>query len=143
MYVLVYVDGLIIVSSSKTATTHLLHQLDAKFSIKDLSPLHYFLGIEVSPSASSLILSPKKYIDDLLPKTHMQDCCPVSTPMSSSDKISHHDDTSLSASEATIFWSTVGTLQYLMMTPPDLAFAVNRVCQFMQHPTDIHWTAVK
>jgi hypothetical protein len=143
MCVLVYVDGLIIVSSSKTATTHLLHQLDAKFSIKDLGPLHYFLGIEVSPSASSLNLSPKKYIDDLLPKTHMQDCCPVSTPMSSSDKISRHDDTSLSASEATIFWSTVGTLQYLMMTPPDLAFAVNRVCQVMQHPTDIHWTAVK
>jgi hypothetical protein len=77
MYMLVYVDDLIIVSSSKTATTHLLQQIDAEFSIKDLSPL-YYLGIEVSTLASGLILS-KKYINDLLQKTHMQDCCPVST----------------------------------------------------------------
>jgi hypothetical protein len=68
MYVLVYVDDLIIVSSSKTATTHLLQQLDAEFSIKDHDPLHYFLGIEVSTSSSGLILSQKKYINDLLQK---------------------------------------------------------------------------
>jgi hypothetical protein len=74
MYMLVYVDDLIVVSSSKTATTHLLKQLGAEFSIKDLlGSLHYFLGIEVSTTASGLILSQKKYINDLLQKTHMQD----------------------------------------------------------------------
>jgi hypothetical protein len=128
MYVLEYKDDLIIISSSKSATTHLLQQLDTEFSIKDCGTLHYFLGIDVSTSASGLILSWKKYISDLLHKTHMIDCRPVSTPLSNSVKISQHDGTPLSSSEATIFWSTVGTLQYLKMARPDLDIAVNKVC---------------
>ncbi|KAE8669454.1 WAT1-related protein [Hibiscus syriacus] len=34
-------------------------------------------------------------------------------------------------------------LQYVVITRPDIAFAVNRVCQFMQSPCDIHLQAVK
>jgi hypothetical protein len=143
MYVLIYVDDLIVVSSSNVATGCLLQQLDADFSIKDLGNLHYFLGIEVHQSASGLILSQQKYITDLLRKTHMTDCRPVATLMSNTDKVSRHNGTPLSASEATVFRSTVGALQYLMMTRPDIGFSVNRVCQFMQQPTDVHWTAVK
>jgi hypothetical protein len=143
MYVLVYVDDLIVVNSSNAATGCLLQQLDADFSIKDLGNLHYFLGIEVHQSASGLILSQQKYITDLLRKTHMADCRPVATLMSSTDKVSRHNGTPLSASEATVFCSTVGALQYLMMTRPDIGFSVNKVCQFMQQPTDVHWTAVK
>ncbi|XP_019055750.1 PREDICTED: uncharacterized protein LOC109115814 [Nelumbo nucifera] len=29
------------------------------------------------------------------------------------------------------------------MTRPDISFAVNRGCQFMQSPSDVHWTFVK
>jgi hypothetical protein len=68
----------------------------------------------------------------------MLNCHLVSAPMSSSDKVSRHDGTPLSAEDVTNFCSTVGALQYLMMTGPDLSFAVNKVCQFMQHPTDVH-----
>jgi hypothetical protein len=143
MYVLAYVDDLIIVSSSDAATTQLLRHLDSEFAIKDLGPLHYFLGIEVQTTPTGLILSQHKYIADLLQKTHMAHCRPVATPMSSSEKISKDGGTPLSAAETTIYRSTVGALQYLMMTRPDIAFAVNKVCQFMQHPTDHHWTAVK
>jgi hypothetical protein len=128
MYVLAYVDNLIIVSSSEAATTHLLHKLDQEFAIKDLGPLHYFLGIEVHSTASGLLLSQRKYIDDLLVKNNMQNCPLVSTPMSSSEKLSRHEGTSLSRADITIYCSTVGALQYLMMTRPDLSFAVNKAC---------------
>lgn len=50
MYVLVYVDDLIITSSSSSATDVFLQQLNNAFAIKDLGSLHYFLGIEVIPS---------------------------------------------------------------------------------------------
>jgi len=45
--------------------------------------------------------------------------------------------------EPSLYRSTVGSLQYLSLTRPDLAFAVNRVCQFMHRPTKLHWQAVK
>jgi hypothetical protein len=143
MYVLAYIDDLIIVSSSDSATTHLLAQLDSEFAIKDLGKLHYFLGIEVHSNPQGLVLSQQKYIQELLKKTHMENCRPVSTPMSSSEKLSCHIGIPLSVVEATIYRSTVSALQYLMMTRPDIAFAVNKVCQYMQSPTIDHWTAVK
>jgi hypothetical protein len=37
----------------------------------------------------------------------------------------------------------MGSLQYLSLTRPNLAFAVNRVCQFMHKPSKLHWQAVK
>jgi hypothetical protein len=70
----------------------------------------------------------------------MEHCRPVATPMSSSEKLSRRIETPLSIAEATIYRSTVGALQYLMMTRPDIAFAVNKVCQYMQSPTSDHWT---
>jgi len=41
------------------------------------------------------------------------------------------------------YQSTVVALQYLSFTRPDIAFSVNKVAQFMQAPTDEHWSAVK
>jgi hypothetical protein len=57
IYLLVYVDDIIVVSSTATAIPKLISQLRADFSVKDLGILHYFLGIEVDSSSSgSLIL---------------------------------------------------------------------------------------
>jgi histone deacetylase 1/2 len=59
------------------------------------------------------------------------------------DKLSATDGTLLTVDEATRYRSIVGGLQYLLITRPDLAFAVNRVCQFLHAPRCSHWTAVK
>jgi hypothetical protein len=47
MFVLVYVDDIIIASSSQKVVEHLLHKLSQEFALKDLGDLYYFLGIEV------------------------------------------------------------------------------------------------
>lgn len=39
--------------------------------------------------------------------------------------------------------SGILSLQYLSFTRPDIAFPVNRLAQFLQRPTDLHWQAVK
>ncbi|KAF5470687.1 hypothetical protein F2P56_011184 [Juglans regia] len=111
MFILVYVDDMVITSSSSIAVDDLLTALGKVFLVKDLGPLSYFLGLEV-----------ENLVD-------------ASTKLSKFDSPSF-DDT-------TLFRSTVGSLQYLSLTRPDVSFAVNRVCQFMRDPKLPHWTAVK
>jgi histone deacetylase 1/2 len=48
MYLLVYVDDIIVISSSESATARLVTVLGADFAVKDLDKLHYFLGFEVT-----------------------------------------------------------------------------------------------
>lgn len=57
LFVLVYVDDIIVASSSQDATDALLKDLKDDFALKDLGDLHYFLGIEVKRSADDLLLS--------------------------------------------------------------------------------------
>ena len=42
-----------------------------------------------------------------------------------------------------LYWSVVGALQYVTITRPELAYSVNKVCQFMQNPLESHWKVVK
>jgi histone deacetylase 1/2 len=65
------------------------------------------------------------------------------TPMATTEKLSRYDGEPLSAADITKYRSVVGALQYLTLTRPDIAFSVNKVCQFLQAPTDVHWIAVK
>jgi hypothetical protein len=37
----------------------------------------------------------------------------------------------------------VGALQYLMITRSDLAYSVNKVCQYLYAPTTEHYSVVK
>ncbi|XP_019431433.1 PREDICTED: uncharacterized protein LOC109338611 [Lupinus angustifolius] len=45
--------------------------------------------------------------------------------------------------DLTLYRSIVGALQYATITRPDLAFRVNKVCQFMSKPLHQHWSALK
>lgn len=42
-----------------------------------------------------------------------------------------------------LYRSTIGGLQYLAHTRPDLTYSVNRLSQFLQAPSDSHWKIFK
>jgi histone deacetylase 1/2 len=73
----------------------------------------------------------------------MQDCKSAPTPLSSSEQFSLADGTPLGSEDNTQYRSIVEALQYLTLTRPDLAFSVNKICQFLHAPTTEHWTAAK
>jgi histone deacetylase 1/2 len=143
IFMLVYVDDIIVVSSTAQAIDCLLVQLRQSFPVKDLGKLGYFLGIEVKHQSDGLHLSQRKYIVDLLARTNMTQSKPVCTSMAAADKLSRYVGTLLSVEDTTKYRSAVGALQYLTLTRPDISFSVNKVCQFLQTPTDVHWSAVK
>lgn len=119
----------------------MLSCLSTDFAIKDLGPLHYFLGVEVLHTPDGLFLTQQRYILDLLQRTNMMHAKPMSSPMSAAHTLSLFAGDPLP--DATEYRSTVGALQYLSLTRPDISFAVNKVCQFMHRPTIPHWQAVK
>jgi histone deacetylase 1/2 len=73
LFVLVYVDDIIVASSSQEATSALLKDLVRKFALKDLGDLHFFLGIEVKHSSNGLILSQEKYAEDIIKRAGMSE----------------------------------------------------------------------
>lgn len=141
IYVLVYVDDIIITGNTVGAVQDFITKISQRFSLKDLGPLTYFLGVEVTPTQDGLFLSQRKYISDLLTRTHMSQAKPALTPLATSPTLTLRSGSPLS--NPTECRAVVGSLQYLSITRPDIAYTVNKLCQFMHQPTADHWSAVK
>lgn len=71
----------------------------------------------------------------------MLDAKPVTTPLPTTPKLTLTTGDKLP--DASQYRSVVGSLQYLSFTRPDIAYAVNRLSQFVHQPTDAHWHAAK
>jgi hypothetical protein len=108
IYLLVYVDDIVVTSSSSTAVTALLNELHYF-----LGELHYFLGIQVAKVDGGISLSQEKYALEIFLKAGMHKCKPVKTPLVMSDKLSLTGAMPLSSEDATRYRSLVGGLQYL------------------------------
>lgn len=75
-YFLLYVDDTVLTASSSAALAQITRALQRAFYMKDLGPLHYFLGISVSRSNPGLFLYQRKYLTEVLHCAHMTDCNP-------------------------------------------------------------------
>lgn len=69
IYVLVYVDDIIVLGPSTTLVTTFKDNLAKHFSLKDLG-LNYFLGVEVQPCVDKLVFNQRKYTIDLLDRAY-------------------------------------------------------------------------
>ena len=126
LIVLVYVDDIIVTSNSSRLIHLLIKHFHSSFALKDLEPLTYFIGIQVSCAGDSIHLCQTKYIQDLFQRADMFDRKFASTPMSSDTSLSMFDSKPLPnpTPRCQIVWA----LQYYTITQPDLSFPVNKVC---------------
>ena len=105
--------------------------------MKDLSPLNYFLGLEVFSSADSYYLTQSKYTSDMISRASIIDHKIVDTPIEYKCCLNSHDGESLS--DATLYKQLVGILIYLTVTRPDISYVVHVVSQFMVAPRSPHY----
>ncbi|XP_031271382.1 uncharacterized protein LOC116129788 [Pistacia vera] len=126
VFVLIYVDDIIITSNASSTIKHLILNLKTEFAVKDLGPLSYFLGIQVTPTSAGLHLNQRKYAPDLLYKLKMEGAKPASTPCTSGSKLSKLSGDPLP--DPTEYRTMVGALQYLTLTMPGLSYSVNQLC---------------
>lgn len=137
---LLYVDDFIITGNNSSLLASFTWKLNSEFATKDLGPLSYFLGLESTTTSDGLFISQLKYARDILTHVQLLDSKPIQTPMVVSKTPSANGPL---FSNPTFYRFLIGALQYLTITRPDIAHAINSVSQFLHSPTEDHYLAVK
>ncbi|KAL5742042.1 hypothetical protein ACOSP7_028774 [Xanthoceras sorbifolium] len=140
LLVLIYVDDIFVTDSDVKLIAQVIQDLNVQFSLKSLGSLQYFLGFEAHRTATGLTLTQTKYVWDLLVKTNMTIFKPCPTPLSPNYKLSATEG--IIFADATLYKCTMGALQYLTLTIPNISFSVNKLSQFMASPTQTQWESV-
>jgi hypothetical protein len=135
-YLLLYVEYIVLTTSSTALLQRVTRHLGTAFAMKDLGPLHFFLGIHVQRTSSGFFLHQAKYAKDILDRASMTNCSPSLTPVNTKPKSSP-------ASDASFYRSITDALQYLTLTRSDIAYTVHQVCLHMHAPHDSHRALVK
>ncbi|KAF7820036.1 Copia protein [Senna tora] len=141
VFVLVYVDDILVTGSDPKFLANFTQRLNSVFALKDLGPLYYFLGIEVKRDESGIYLNQGKYAEDVLKRFSMMNCASVTTPMVTGRKFTAQEGEKMH--DPSLFRKAIGSLQYLITTRLDIAFSVNKLSQFLADPTETHYQGVK
>jgi hypothetical protein len=115
-YLLLCVDDVILTASSTTLLRRTISALQREFTMKDLGPLHHFLGITVERHLDWMFLHQRTYMLDIIKRAAMADCKPCTTLVDLQAKLA--TDSGPPVQDASQFWSIAGTLQYLTFTRP-------------------------
>ena len=79
MILLLYVDDLFLTGEDNKLIIECKKKLAAKFSMKDLGMMHYFLGLGVWKSPNEIFLNQGKYTTEILKRFGMLDCKAMTT----------------------------------------------------------------
>lgn len=138
---LVYVDDIIIRGLDLKEIKAIKVILHSSFHMKDLGNLQYFMGLEVHTSKLGIFINQQEYTKDLITLARLYNSTPVDTPLEINVKYRRDEGDLLS--DHTIYRRLVGSLLYLTITRPDIAYAVNLTSQFMIAPRHHHMAVVK
>jgi hypothetical protein len=141
VYLLLYVDNIVLTASNANLLQRTIVALQREFAMKDLGPLHHFLGITTERQPQGLFLHQRQYAINILERAGMSDCKPYSTPVDTQAKLSEDDGPPVA--DATSYRSLTGTPQYLTFSRPDIACVVQQVCLHMHTPREPHLAALK
>ncbi|KAH9723672.1 hypothetical protein KPL70_007193 [Citrus sinensis] len=150
VYLILYVDDMLIASKSMEHINFLKQQLKGEFEMKDLGPAKKILGMQLIRDwkSGTFFLTQEEYIRKVLDKFDMTTAKPVQTPLPAHFRLSEQQcptaDTDKSEMIKIPYASAVGCLMYAMvLTRPDIAHAVSVVSRYMSNPGKEHWKAVK
>jgi histone deacetylase 1/2 len=86
-----------------------------------------------------MTLTQRKYVLDLVLLVNMGNFNPTSTSLVPIEHLARDTGALLGTEDSCWYRSVVGSLQYLTLTHLNISFAVNKVCQFLSQPTEVHW----
>ncbi|GJT53090.1 retrovirus-related pol polyprotein from transposon RE1 [Tanacetum coccineum] len=137
---LVYVDDILIAGNHQSTILDIKQQLHKQFNIKDLGPLHYYLGIEILRNSHGLVMSQRKYVVELLKGGSVFNDKLVTIPINPIASLNLTDGKLLP--DPSHYRTLVGKLIYLTITRPDISFAAQILSKFSQAPRTTHTKAL-
>ncbi|GAQ93484.1 hypothetical protein KFL_015700010 [Klebsormidium nitens] len=138
-FVAVWVDDSLVVGE-KLAVAEVKEALGKIFTVRDLGPVRYFLGMEVARDRvkRTVKLTQRRAALDLLSEHGMEATRARRVPLNPGEKILKQGEP-LNV-EKFPYSSLVGSLLYLAnCTRPDLAQVTGSLARFMSCPTEDHW----
>jgi hypothetical protein len=153
LLVLVYIDDMAAASKGIAKIAKFKVDIGKIFKITDLGELRHILGIQVERDrgARTITINQTAYIQDLLARHGMQDCAPVSTPLTVKDRLSNTQSPTTSDEKAAYaeyakglnYLECLGGVLYATQTRPDIQHAVGVCAQFGANPGKPHMEALK
>ena len=139
VWLLLYVDDIIIISSSMESISAIKKKLKEQLDVKDMGPLKFFLGVAFEQDSQGAYLSQQKYLGEVLTKFGMEQCKAVKTPMSTVPSI-----VDSSEADRKLFQEIIGSLLFLSTrTRPDISSAVGLLCRHVSNPQHCHLITAK
>jgi hypothetical protein len=145
IYLLVYVDDILIASSDMSLVNDIKQRLLGTFDARDLGEATTYLGMNIirDRGSGTIKINQTRLTNDLIAKFGMEDGKPRSFPLSPSTKLTKDEGEILD--KATYPYSElVGSIMYLSIcTRPDISYAAGSLARYMSNPTTTHWQAAK
>ena len=145
IYLLVYVDDILIAARSKADVEQVKQVLLTKFDGQDLGEASFFLAMDIvrDRTMRTIKLTQKRLTAQLVEKYGLLDCKNKTVPLSTSLQLTKSDGELLDK-ETYTYTHLIGSLLYLSVcTRPDIAQAVGALSKYMSEPTVVHWEAAK
>lgn len=150
MFLVLYVDDILLIGNEKSLMEQTKNSLKTIFSMKDMGDAQYVLGIKIYRDRSRRLigLSQSVYIDKILERFHMERSKKGNVPMSMSVQLSKSQCAvtrkDIEYMKNVPYASAIGSIMYAMTsTRPDVAYALSMTSRYQASPGPNHWTAVK
>ncbi|KAJ8706101.1 hypothetical protein PYW07_010878 [Mythimna separata] len=139
IYILVYVDDLLICCRDVKVIIDIKKQLNNKFKMKDLNKVKNYIGIDIEydydNSINVLTLCQKNYIDSLAEKYNIKNSKLYKTPMELNLKLNKSN-----INEDVKYRNLIGALLYISQgTRPDISYSVNYLSRFQNCYNETHF----
>lgn len=147
VYLLLYVDDILIASKSMSEIKKLKSELSYEFEMKDLGAARRILGMDIFRDRENGVirLSQTEYLKKVVSNFRMAEEKVSMTPIGAHFKLAavKERDEFLNT-EKFPYCSAVGSMMYAMVgSRPDLAYGIGLVSRYMSKPGEIHWEAIK
>uniref|UniRef100_A0AAG5DHX2 Uncharacterized protein n=1 Tax=Anopheles atroparvus TaxID=41427 RepID=A0AAG5DHX2_ANOAO len=143
LFVLVYVDDVIVICNTEEEFAEVIHVLKLNFTISVMGNLRFFLGIRIRLDDGLYCIDQQAYLERVLERFGMLDAKPSKYPMDPGFlKRKEEIDTRLDSPIA--YQSLIGALLYAAVTSrPDISIATAILGRRVQHPSETDWNEAR